>query len=113
MHSTNPCSRSPRLAALWCALLALFAIAGCGQSTTPASSSMTAPSTAGWQTYTDSTYHFKAVIPPGWRIATVTTTDYLTGNDCTYDAMYFPPGDTRAIEPHIWVGSHEYMLIEV
>ncbi len=55
-------------------------------------------STAGWQTYTDTTYHFKTVIPPGWRFGTVLVTNPPDGGNCEYDAVYFPPDDTRAME---------------
>ncbi len=37
----------------------------------------TPASIAGWQTYTDSAYHFKTVIPPGRRLGTVLDTTSL------------------------------------
>ena len=71
----------------------------------------TPASTAGWQIYTDSAYHFKTVIPPGWRLAT--ELDTTSAPQCEYDAVYFPPGDTRAMEQRVWVGMYHYMRITV
>jgi hypothetical protein len=75
----------------------------------------TPASNAGWQTYTDSAYRFKTVIPPGWRLETVLDNTSLGtgGGDCEYDAVYFPPVDTLALEPRVTVGMHEFMLITV
>ena len=70
-------------------------------------------STVGWQTYTDSTYHFKTVIPPGWRLGTVLDTDALGSGDCEYDVIYFPPGSTHIVEPRAWVGMLQSMRIVV
>lgn len=70
-------------------------------------------STTSWQTYTDSTYHFKTVIPPGWRIG---TTFYPVDNityPCSYDVIYFPPGDTHHADPYGWMQMKEVMVIFV
>jgi hypothetical protein len=117
----------PRVAgALACMLLAAaLALAGCDQTsatTTPyvtpppapswtPTATVLVPSIADWATYTDSAFHFKAVIPPGWRLGTYLDTRSDVGGDCEYVVVYFPPGDTHQAYPLVEMEMHEYMEI--
>jgi hypothetical protein len=105
------------------ALIGAIALGGCGQAdsshrtSTPILPLLGTPtptplSTANWQTYTDPTFHFRAVIPPGWRVGAILDSRPDRG-DCAYYVIYFPPGDTHQVEPLVTMSIHEFMLIQV
>jgi len=75
---------------------------------------ITPASIVGWRTYTDSSYHFKTVIPPSWRIGT-SLDDTIPNLDgpCTYEVIFFPPGDTHSVDPNVWMRMNEVMVIFV
>jgi hypothetical protein len=113
-------------AILFSCILAAVALVGCDQSATIAPSptakqsstwtptaTVLVPSVANWQTYTDPTYHFTAVIPPGWHLSTYLDTRDAGGGNCEYDVLFSPPGDTRQAGPYVRMQMHEFMFIEV
>ncbi len=85
-----------------------------GTATPTVMPNLTPAAAVGWLTYTDSIYHFKTVVPPGWRIGTVyDNTETNLGGPCSYDAIFFPPGDTHQADPLVLLQMREYMVIYV
>jgi hypothetical protein len=100
-------------------LLAMLILNGCAQAQSPEHVDSTQPvvtptilPVSGWQTYTDTQYHFRTVIPPGWHVGALLDTRLESG-DCAYEVIYFPPGDTHTAEPLVTMHMNEFMLIQV